>query len=72
MKRIKFFWRWFHKRYGLETVTRLSFPMRLLSRFDYHYFLYDEKGDVKDGAANIFEAVKKSKETGLYISKCWD
>lgn len=66
------FWVWFHKRFGNPNVTQLSFGIGLLSRFDYHYFLYDENGDVKDGAKNMFSAIRKAKEQKLYISRCWD
>ena len=69
---MKLFWHWFHKKYGLSSVHRLSFPMGLLTRFDYHYFLYDKNGDVKDGAETMWRAIQKAKETGLYISRCWD
>lgn len=69
---MKFFWHWFHRRYAKENVGKISIPMTILSRFDWHYFLYDENGDVKDGAETMFKAIKKSKETGLYITRVWD
>lgn len=47
-------------------------PSGFLSRFDWHYFLYDGKGLVRDGAKNVFEAVWKAKKRNLFISRVWD
>lgn len=69
---MKFFWHWFHRKYAKPDIGKISIPMTILGRFDFHYFLYDEKGDVKDGAKNMFEALRKHKETGMYVTRVWD
>ena len=69
---MKFFWYWFHKKYAKPYVGKISIPMTILSRFDWHYFLYDEKGDVQDGARTMREALRKHRETGLYVTRVWD
>ena len=68
----RLFWIWFHKKFGCESVTKLSIPAGVLGRFDWHYFLYDKDGNVQDGAPNMLSAIRKSKETKLYISRVWD
>lgn len=68
----RWFWLWFHKKYANPNVTQLSIPAGIISRFDWHYFLYDEDGNVLDGAPSVFAAIKKSRKTKLYISRVWD
>lgn len=65
-------WLLIHKKYdgsGVKKTPMLSFPMRILSNFDFHYALYDANGDVHDGAKTFREAVRKHKETGLYFTR---
>ena len=69
---MKFFWYWFHKHFGNPDIYRLSIPMTILSNFDAHYFLFDNKGDVVDCACNMIEAIKKHKASGLYVTHVID
>lgn len=63
------FWRWFHKLYSAGEGVRISIPMRLYSNFNYHFWLYDEEGNVKEGAKTMFEALRRRKETGLFVTR---
>lgn len=72
MKMFSFFWKWFHRRYANEKVSKISIPTEIIGRFDYHYFIYDENGMVVDGAANMLSAIKKAKQKNLYITRVWD
>ena len=62
-----------HRRYGgPEIITKLSFPVGILSNFDFHYALYDINGDVHYGAETFRKALAKHKKTGLFITKIYD
>lgn len=69
---MKFFWNWFHRKYAKQNVGKINIPMTILTRFDFHYFLYDENGDVVDGTKTILEALHKHKKSGLYVTRVWD
>lgn len=68
----KWFWRLIHKIYANPNIDFLHIPMAHLSRFDWHYFLYDNQGNVFDGTSNLFDAIKKSKELNCYFTRVWD
>ena len=64
---IRAFWKAIHMKYGNPSLGRLSVPMQILANFDYHYFMFNDNGDVVDGARSLREAIQKHKSTGLYL-----
>lgn len=57
----------------MPTVYRIKEgKIRYARIFESHFFLYDEKGQVKIGVKTKEEAIAKHKETGLYITRVID
>ena len=69
--RERHYWIAFHEKYG-NPYVKISVPFSMWCDFDAHFYLYDDKGDVKCSAATEDEAVQKHKETGLYITRVID
>lgn len=65
------YWIAFHEKYG-NPYVKISVPFSMWCDFDAHFYLYDDKGDVKFSAVTEDEAVQKHKETGLYITRVID
>lgn len=58
------------KLFGAKNVSALHFPCGILGDWNIFYVAYDEKGDVKKGFTNLFDAIKN--KGNLYLSVLYD